>query len=108
MIDTVCCPACQRALRVPNDLLGQQVKCPACEQTFTASDLQPAAWRPPGRHAEQDVEDRAPPPPEPARPRSRPRHEDEEEEPRRRPKPARPDKRAAERWLLCLPMLHSP
>jgi hypothetical protein len=45
MIDTVVCPACRRALRVPDTLHGQLVKCPACEQTFTASDDLEAAPR---------------------------------------------------------------
>ncbi len=43
MIETVVCPTCRRPLRVPETLLGQLVKCPACEQTFTATeDLEPA------------------------------------------------------------------
>jgi predicted Zn finger-like uncharacterized protein len=35
---TLICPSCQRALRVPEDLLGQWVKCPSCGETFTAPD----------------------------------------------------------------------
>src|SRR5437899_794272 len=31
------CPSCGRQLRVPDNLLGQQVKCPSCEKTFTAN-----------------------------------------------------------------------
>jgi predicted Zn finger-like uncharacterized protein len=31
------CPACQRKLRVPDDLLGKQVKCPQCGDTFAAT-----------------------------------------------------------------------
>jgi predicted Zn finger-like uncharacterized protein len=38
MITTVECPSCQRALRVPDTLLGQLVKCPTCSHTFTAPD----------------------------------------------------------------------
>lgn len=46
MIDTVVCPACRRALQVPDTLLGQLVKCPVCEQTFTANEeLEPAPRR---------------------------------------------------------------
>jgi len=101
MIDTVCCPACRRALRVPHDLLGQLVKCPACEQTFTASeDLEAAPWRPPGRSAGSDVADTFPlAQDEPRRPgdaeerplrrRSRRREEEEDD---RRSQPPRPDK----------------
>ena len=36
MQDTVPCPSCQRDLRVPEELLGRAVKCPACGSTFTA------------------------------------------------------------------------
>lgn len=43
MVETVACPTCRRPLRVPDTLLGQLVKCPSCEQTFTAhDDLEPA------------------------------------------------------------------
>src|SRR5258708_4436493 len=37
MQSTVPCPSCGRELRVPEDLAGKLVKCPACSQTFTAS-----------------------------------------------------------------------
>src|SRR5262245_49792592 len=30
------CPSCTRSLALPDDLAGQQVKCPSCETTFTA------------------------------------------------------------------------
>ena len=59
MSDTITCPSCQRTLRVPESLRGQLVKCPTCEQTFTAS--------PPD----------APPPRQEAPPRPRDRYEDE-------------------------------
>jgi predicted Zn finger-like uncharacterized protein len=36
------CPSCQRKLRVPDDLLGLNVKCPSCATMFTAQDSQPA------------------------------------------------------------------
>lgn len=32
------CPSCKRQLRVPDDLLGRQVKCPQCNATFTVND----------------------------------------------------------------------
>jgi predicted Zn finger-like uncharacterized protein len=34
---TINCPSCSRTLRVPDDLLGKNVKCPTCGTTFTAS-----------------------------------------------------------------------
>ena len=33
----VTCPACQRRLQVPDDLVGQDVQCPECELLFTAA-----------------------------------------------------------------------
>jgi predicted Zn finger-like uncharacterized protein len=59
MSDTITCPSCQRTLRVPESLRGQLVKCPTCEQTFTAT--------PPD----------APPPRQEAPPRPRDHYEDE-------------------------------
>ncbi len=38
MTETVTCPSCKRALRVPPDLAGQEVKCPACQTTFIPTD----------------------------------------------------------------------
>ncbi len=35
---TVICPACQRKLRLPDELLGKTVKCPACKEAFTVAD----------------------------------------------------------------------
>jgi hypothetical protein len=34
----VICSSCQRPLRVPDDLVGQRVKCPSCANTFTAEE----------------------------------------------------------------------
>lgn len=42
------CPICNRKLRVPDDLLGQRVKCPTCAQEFTAQVSAPAPLPPPG------------------------------------------------------------
>jgi hypothetical protein len=39
----ITCPACQQKARVPDAMLGQSVKCPACAATFTA----PADGSPP-------------------------------------------------------------
>jgi hypothetical protein len=36
------CSSCQRELRVPEELIGKPVKCPACGQTFTADSTGPA------------------------------------------------------------------
>jgi hypothetical protein len=62
MPEIINCPQCERKLRVPDNLLGQQVKCPTCSVTFTAAaaPLEPPP-PPPG-------EALAPPPrpPEPA------------------------------------------
>jgi hypothetical protein len=33
----VACPTCQRQLRVPDDLVGQYVKCPSCEYVFASA-----------------------------------------------------------------------
>jgi predicted Zn finger-like uncharacterized protein len=43
MPNTIHCPSCNRELRVPDDLLGKKVKCPACSTTFTASVAGPEA-----------------------------------------------------------------
>lgn len=34
--EIISCPDCSRKLRVPDNLLGKQVKCPSCGKTFTA------------------------------------------------------------------------
>jgi hypothetical protein len=36
MNETLACSGCGRFLHVPDELLGQAVKCPACHHTFTA------------------------------------------------------------------------
>jgi predicted Zn finger-like uncharacterized protein len=73
MTNTIACPSCRRTLRVPEDLLGQRVKCPTCGETFAAVlDEEPAP--PPRREA----------PPERRSERLRERDEDG---PRRRPAP---------------------
>jgi predicted Zn finger-like uncharacterized protein len=47
MPSTVHCPSCSRELRVPDELIGKKVKCPACSTTFTAS-MAPEAAAPAG------------------------------------------------------------
>ncbi len=75
MANVISCPKCDRQLRVPDDLLGQSVKCPSCGETFTAELPQ---REPPA------------PPPTPSRPSSRPRDDYEDDRPSRRP-PRRDD-----------------
>jgi hypothetical protein len=72
------CPKCDRSLRVPAELLGQRVKCPACTTIFTAGGEAGGEKAPPAldsgrRRDEWDEEDR------PRRPPDR----DEEDRPRR-------------------------
>lgn len=43
----VACPSCSRQLRVPDELLGKQVKCPSCQTIFTAEAPEPAPPPPP-------------------------------------------------------------
>ena len=35
-IETIFCPACNNKLRVPDDLMGQEVQCPKCQTMFVA------------------------------------------------------------------------
>jgi len=37
MQNTISCPSCQRELRVPDEFIGTQVKCGACDAVFTAT-----------------------------------------------------------------------
>jgi predicted Zn finger-like uncharacterized protein len=39
MPEQIRCPSCNAALRVPDNLLGKNVKCPKCQKTFTACIL---------------------------------------------------------------------
>ena len=41
MQETISCPSCTRVLRVPDDLKGQQVRCPSCATVFTAGAAEP-------------------------------------------------------------------
>jgi predicted Zn finger-like uncharacterized protein len=47
MPDVITCPKCDRKLRVPDELMGQEVKCPTCSTTFTASGTPPSPPPPP-------------------------------------------------------------
>ncbi len=45
MAEIIHCPQCQRRVQVPEELAGQQVKCPSCAAVFTAELAEQA---PPG------------------------------------------------------------
>ncbi len=87
MPEQIHCPECQATLRVPEDLLGKNVKCPKCQTTFLAEldrpahpegvvdEPAPSRRRRPSRPA--DEEDEGPPPDDEP-------EDDYEERPRRR------------------------
>jgi predicted Zn finger-like uncharacterized protein len=70
MPSVISCPSCQKQLKVPDELVGQAVKCPGCKETFTA---QVGSSPPPPPSADISTRPRKPMPPPP----------DEEDEPRR-------------------------
>jgi predicted Zn finger-like uncharacterized protein len=82
MPEQIRCPSCDAPLRVPETLLGKNVKCPKCQKTFLAEleesadlevvDDEPAPRRRPPVRDEDEEE-------EPARPKRRPAARDEEE-----------------------------
>jgi predicted Zn finger-like uncharacterized protein len=41
------CPSCERRLRVPDELLGKNVRCPSCQTTFTGAAEPSAPATPP-------------------------------------------------------------
>jgi hypothetical protein len=69
MAENIRCTYCRAALRLPDQFIGQEVRCPSCQKTFTA--------RPPATPS--------PPPPEPPErdepptPRRRPRDDEEDD-----------------------------
>ena len=75
MANVISCPKCERQLRVPDELLGQNVKCPSCSETFTAEV--------PARQPPSSSSSRPSPPP--------PRDDDEDDRPSRRRPPSRRD-----------------
>jgi predicted Zn finger-like uncharacterized protein len=83
MPNTIHCPQCNRELRVPDELLGKKVKCPACSTTFTASVAGPEVT-PPTPAPEAGYEE----PPRPRQPRPA-EYEDEGVEAYDRPQPKR-------------------
>jgi predicted Zn finger-like uncharacterized protein len=48
MPEIVTCPQCDRSLRVPDELMGKQVKCPTCGTTFAAGGGGAPGGAPPG------------------------------------------------------------
>jgi hypothetical protein len=79
MPETITCVYCKAPLRLPEQFIGQEVRCPSCQKTFTAR--LPAAPPPRPESHEEPPEDDAPPS------RVRPRHEEDEDYPRpRRPR----------------------
>jgi predicted Zn finger-like uncharacterized protein len=88
MSNLVPCPSCTRALRVPDELLGRQVRCPSCQTTFQAEAAPspdapavpkltiddappPRSQRPVMGAVEVPVPGQSPPAPPPPPPRSR-------------------------------------
>lgn len=76
---TIGCPSCRRTLRVPEELLGQSVKCPSCSHVFTAPDI--AEEKAPPSEAIYPDE---PPPPSRRRPVEEYEEDDDYAPPRRR------------------------
>jgi predicted Zn finger-like uncharacterized protein len=60
MATTTSCPSCNRALRVPEELIGKSVKCPTCGKAFTA--INGAETAPPTEEERRPVRQLAPPP----------------------------------------------
>src|SRR5712691_2249441 len=98
MASTFECPKCGRELKVPDELLGKKVKCPACQSVFiTAVEEEPAAPKRaspesqegiiPSRVAPETTEESR----EEERPRKRPKRweDDYEEEDYSRPRSRR-------------------
>ncbi len=75
------CPSCSRKLRVPDELLGRQVKCPTCEHKFQAAAPAPAAPAPGTSRTEVLSQSVLPNevPSEPADPQSLPQPVEEEQ-----------------------------
>jgi predicted Zn finger-like uncharacterized protein len=93
----ITCPSCSRQLRVPDNLVGQYVKCPSCDKTFTASAEESAAPKEssqeesPKREREVDTYT---PAESPRRPRPPQRDDDDDDFDRDRPRPSRRSSRS--------------
>ena len=84
----ISCPSCSRQLRVPDNLIGQTVRCPTCQNTFTAAVEESAAPSPreearPEPRSDYREEEPRREREEPRRSR-RPRDDDDDDRPRRR------------------------
>src|SRR5262245_12036961 len=75
---TISCPSCRKPLRLPENMLGKQVRCPGCQDVFTA-----ASPEEPPQPAEEleGVQER---PSQRPRPRREEDDRDYDREPRRR------------------------
>jgi predicted Zn finger-like uncharacterized protein len=62
MATTIHCPQCSRELRVPDELIGKKVKCPACATTFMASVAGAEATPPSSPAGYEEAPAREPPP----------------------------------------------
>ena len=100
MASTFECPKCGRELKVPDELLGKKVKCPACQSVFITAAQEPAASPPAPRPSSEGIVDSGPasraieelPEPavhEPPRKRTRRWEDDYEEEDYGRPRSRR-------------------
>jgi hypothetical protein len=56
MPEVVTCPSCERKLRLPDDLLGQEVKCPTCGTTFLGEVSKPKPRVPEKKSDEEENE----------------------------------------------------
>jgi predicted Zn finger-like uncharacterized protein len=61
MANIIDCPSCQRRLRVPDELLGTNVKCPSCGTMFTTAASQPAPPPPAAPQSYAEAPPKAPP-----------------------------------------------
>lgn len=78
----IACPSCARELRVPDGLIGKQVRCPSCQTTFTAQ-----ASEQPQEGTEEQTSDkysRTPPAQQPPEQTEEPPVEEDYETPSRR------------------------
>jgi predicted Zn finger-like uncharacterized protein len=91
MPEQIRCPSCNATLRVPDTLLGKNVKCPKCQTTFTAATDAPEEPEEGIVHEPAPAARRRPaPPPEEYEEEAPPEEEYEEEDrPRRRRKRGR-------------------
>jgi len=88
MANVITCPHCRRDLNLPEDLLGQPVQCPMCEETFSpaeANGRRPAPPPPGDDDWPDEVEDRPSRPTRRRRPARR-RYDDYDDD--RRPRQA--------------------